>query len=336
MSSLQQFGGRSRKRVGGTLFYALLIQGVLLLGTLFVIVLDPPEKDPPVFTGKGLAAPQKDEREAKRKLDRFMERTSRPIFADRLTANRSLLDDLPALPALPADAFDFDGAEGAVFEETGGFLGESGLSQIAAMGSEARTAASFFGVRDTGTKIVIVVNTSASVVRKAREAGVSIEAIQDEVAKMVEGLSGNASFGIVQFSQGARQFAPYLAPAIAGNKEAAIDWVRNELRGNPRIEDKTLLGHEAGLEAALDLGADLVFLVTDGVLNKRVKKNGKYSYPEISYDVLISGMERAMRNKGLKPKVHVVGFQVREKDSAGLERLVRRFRGSLKIVDVER
>ena len=185
-------------------------------------------------------------------------------------------------------------------------------------------------MQDSGRRIGIVVNTSASVVRKARNQGVSIDKIHDEVVSLIDSLDSGTLFGIVQFSQGARRFAPYLASSITRNKEAATLWVLDELRGNPKVNDESLLGHEGGLKLAVDMEPDLIFLVTDGVLNKRVKAAGSHKYPEISCDVLIGSIDRDLRRLRARMRINVIGFELKDEDRHGLERLTRRFGGTVR------
>jgi len=167
-------------------------------------------------------------------------------------------------------------------------------------------------------------------VRKAKNAGVSIERLHDEVIALIDGLKHSTLFGIVQFSQGARRFAPLLAPAIRRNREAAGDWIRAELRGNPTVEDEELVGHEAAFFLALDLEPDVVFLISDGSLNKRVRIDGQLKYPEISYAVLMEAIGRKMRASGIRARIHAIGFELKEKDRQGLLALTRRFGGTLR------
>ena len=84
------------------------------------------------------------------------------------------------------------------------------------------SAAAFFGVEDQGERIVIVVNTSASVMRKARNRGYTIERIQAELLRLIDGLESGTRFVLVQFSQGVRQFASFVAPATASNRAGGI------------------------------------------------------------------------------------------------------------------
>src|SRR5690606_3183234 len=139
-------------------------------------------------------------------------------------------------------------------------LAGAGLASLAGSVSGKASAAEFFGLRDSGERIVILVNTSASVVRKAQKRGVSIDQLHDQVVGLVEGLGSGTLFGIVQFSQGARAFSDWVAPALKRNKALAAEWAREELRGNPKIESEAQLGHEAGFHLAMALRPDVIFL----------------------------------------------------------------------------
>ena len=314
----------------GTLVFALIVQCVILALTVFVIVLDDPEREPPKFEGNASVSVRKDDFKAADRRDRFMKRMQRLQPMRRLSVETAVRGDMPPMPELPIDAFSLDAGDLEILEDAGALLEQSGLLGGSMQREGASSAAAFFGVQDSGRRIVIVVNTSASVLRKARSQGVSIDKIHDEVVSLIENLDSGTLFGIVQFSQGARRFAPYLAPAITRNKEAATQWTLEEMRGNPKVEDESLLGHEGGLKLAVDMEPDLIFLVTDGVLNKRVKADESYKYPEIPYDVLIGSIDRNLRRLGARTRIHAIGFELRDKDRRGLERLTRRFGGTVR------
>ena len=325
-----RFPARRRSALkGGILLWAILAQIGILGTTILIVVRDPPEQEAPVFSGgqkieKKVAPPPPAE------LRRLLRRSSRPNFAKRLTTQSLVSDPLPALPELPKDAFDFEGADLQMMEDAQGMLEQTGFLNAGRRSAAASSAAALFGVQDSGRRIVVIVNTSASVVRKARNAGVSIERLHEEVIELINGLQSSTLFGIVQFSQGSRRFAPHLAPAITRNREAATDWIRAELRGNPPVGDEELVGHEAGLALALDLEPDVIFLITDGSLNKRVRISGELKYPEIPYGLLMESIEKKMRASGRRARIHAIGFKMKEKDRRGMAELTRKFGGTLR------
>lgn len=322
---------RGKPRVNkGTLFIALIVQCAFLAVTVFVIVLDTPKSEPPRFEGKVSVAVKQEDFKEMQQRERFMKRMKQLAPIERLSVDSLLKSDIPPMPELPVEAFELDGEDLEMMESAGALLEQSGLLGGSMQGKGESSAAAFFGVQDSGRRIVIVVNTSASVVRKARNQGISIEAIQEEVVSLINNLDSGTLFGIVQFSQGARRFAPYLAPAIKRNKEAATHWTKTEMRGNPAVDSERLLGHEGGLKLAMDMEPDLIFLVTDGVLNKRIKSDGSYKYPEIPYELLIGSIEKDLRGRGARTRVHAIGFELKDKDRSGLQRLTRRFGGTLR------
>ncbi len=319
-----------RRRSRGSLVVAIVFQVVLLAATLLIVVVDESEPDPIAFQGRQSVQQSRPDPQQQKILDRYLRSVSKPRLMDRLSVETSFGNDLPPLPNLASDAFSPDPHDSLFMEEAASLLEQSDLLKIDSIVGAQSSSVSFFGARDSGKRIVIVVNTSASVVRKAKAKGVTIEAIQDEVVSLIEGLESGTLFGIVQFSQGARRFANNLAPAIGPNKRVALDWIRSEMKGNPPVEDDRLVGHEAGLALALEMDPDLIFLVSDGVLNRRERSGSGYRYPEIPYEQFSNAIRNGMDKRGLRVRLHVIGFGLKEKDRAGLEALTRRFKGTLR------
>ncbi|MBD5778604.1 hypothetical protein IEN85_03820 [Pelagicoccus sp. NFK12] len=320
---------RSRSR--STLFIALAVQVAVVLVSVFIMVREDALVEPPAFSGERVVSVARPE---EKRLDRVREmsrRISKPRSFQRLAVEQAFQNELPSMPALPQDALDLNSVEDSMLADAHASLSGSGLMDLASSLAGKESAAEFFGVRDSGRRIVIVVNTSASVVRKASARGVSIERLQQEAIALVEGLGSGTLFGIVQFSQGTKSFSEFMAPALVKNKVAAAEWVRSELKGNPKVLPGSLVGHEAAVAAAMALQPDLIFLVTDGSLNRRTAKpGGGYSYPKISFAELMDFADRQVMQRGVKPRLHVVGFELGEVEREGLERLARRFNGSLR------
>lgn len=320
---------RSRSR--STLLIALAVQVAVVLVSVFVMVREDSVVEPPAFAGERSVSVERPELKRLDRVRELSQRMSKPRSFQRLAVEQEFSSELPALPVLAKDALDLDSVEQSFLSDAHGALSDSGLMSLASSLGGRESAAEFFGVKDSGRRIVIVVNTSASVVRKAAARGVSIEQLQEEAIGLVDSLDGGTLFGIVQFSQGTKQFSEYLAPALVKNKRKAREWVGEALRGNPKVLDPALVGHEAALAVAMELQPDLVFLVTDGSLNRRTAKaGGGYTYPKISFEQLLRFAERQVLASGAKPRLHVVGFELGDTERAGLARLAKRFGGSLR------
>ncbi len=310
---------------------ALAVQFAVLLVSVFVMVREDVVVEPPVFSGERVVVAEKSSvkrLERTRELDRRM---AKPRSFQALAVEDAFQSELPALPRLPESSSDFEGMEESFLAEAQSAMLDSGLmGELSRLGG-AVSSTEFFGVKDSGRRIVIVVNTSASVVRKASARGVSIAQLQEEAIGLVDKLESGTLFGIVQFSQGTKGFAEYLAPALVKNKRQAGEWIREELKGNPPVLNPELVGHEAAIAAALELQPDLIFFVTDGSLNRRTSKaGGGYSYPKISYDQLMRFTEKAVFSSGSDPRLHVIGFQLGTEERSGLERWAKRYGGSLR------
>lgn len=327
-AKLRGVGSKGRS---GTLALAIAVQAAILAITVFVVVKQDAPADPPVFSGERVVSVENDKNDVRQRIREMSRRMSKPRTFQPLAVEAAFQSELPALPDLPRAEVDLSQMEDSLLAEQGNFSEES-LSQWAMSVGSGQSATEFFGVKDSGRRIVIVVNTSASVVRKAAKRGVSIEQLQEETIRLVRSLDGGTVFGIVQFSQGTRTFSEFLAPALSKNKEAAAKWIEDQLRGNPPVASEAeWVGHEAALAVALASQPDLVFLVTDGSLNRRTPKaGGGYSYPEISFSTLLSFVDRRVLETGANPKLHVVGFELDEEARDGLGRLVSRFGGSLR------
>lgn len=308
---------------------ALIVQGVLLAITAFVIVVIPSTRTEPEFIASPTIYLPQRELEHRVALAEFQQASSKPPLVERLTSSALMPDGLPPMPDVSVSDFNpMDAAMSA--PDATAMLGQAGLT-TGGGSSHNQSAASFFGIEDVGERIAIVVNTSVSVVNKAERRGVTIGRIQQEMVDLVERLEASTLFGIVQFSQGVRSFEEFLAPATRANKDAVKEWVPSNLRGNPRANpDQRYYGHEAAFEAALALDPDVIFLVTDGQLNRREGTSGNYSYPEIPYPEFMKSIRSFHRQAGRDVRIHAIGFEMKPSDAAGMRRLTRAFGGELR------
>jgi len=314
-----------------TLAYAILVQVGLLLLTVFIVILRPSNPEDPAFEGKKTIRLPQRELEHRVAVAEFQQMATSPLQIARLSTSALLPDGLPPMPNVPRS--EFNPLENAEFltSNTDALLAQAGLDGALDGIKSAVSAAAFFGVEDHGERIVIVVNTSASVMRKARNRGYTVERIQAEVQRLIDGLDSGTRFGIVQFSQGVRGFASYVAPATASNRAAASAWIPANLRGNPPVEQgQSFFGHEAAFEAAFELQPDVIFLITDGVLNRRTLTSGRVAYPVIPYETFLSTVRRLEHDLPDRPRIHIIGFEMKEADAVNMRRFASSFGGQLR------
>ena len=89
----------------GTLFFALILQCILLALTVFVFVLDESEKEPPKFERSASVSVKKEDFKAVERRDRFMKRMQRLQPMQRLSVESAVRGDMRPMAKLPIDAF---------------------------------------------------------------------------------------------------------------------------------------------------------------------------------------------------------------------------------------
>ena len=138
---------RGKPRVNkGSLFIALMIQCVLLAVTVFVIVLDTPESEPPRFEGKASAAVKKEDFKEVQRRERFMKRMRELEPIQRLSVDSVLNSELPPMPDLPTEAFELDVEDLEMLEDASTMFEQLGLFGGSMQGKGSLPAASFFWV----------------------------------------------------------------------------------------------------------------------------------------------------------------------------------------------
>jgi hypothetical protein len=103
------------------------------------------------------------------------------------------------------------------------------------------------------------------------------------------------------------------------------------LQGNPPIGSEVrLTGHQAALEAAFALEPDVIFLVTDGQLDRREGSPGAWTYPVMDYREFEQWLRPARRGLVRPTRLHVIGFELSDRDRSAMTRLAREFGGQVR------
>jgi hypothetical protein len=120
---------------------------------------------------------------------------------------------------------------------------------------------SFFGVKDTGSKFVYVIDRSASMQGEGATVP-PFTAAKDELKASIEQLDERQQFQIVFYNE---------APFVLVNDNGRFDCFfgsdsqrRDAVRQISRVRSGGGTNHESALQAALELAPDVVFLLTDG------------------------------------------------------------------------
>ena len=164
--------------------------------------------------------------------------------------------------------------------------GGRGLGRLAGGGGELGlgvSAVDFFGIKKQGERVVFIVDGGASMVEPERGDLPGYDRVKKELVAMIDALSPGTFFNIIVFGRDIDLYAPRMVVATADNKAQVAEWVgpywrltdgqiekRGPFRKNyePEMVDWNGDGGSSrmdlALAAALELRADLIFMITDG------------------------------------------------------------------------
>ncbi|MGJ8648815.1 MAG: hypothetical protein ACSHX4_00525 [Opitutaceae bacterium] len=315
-----------RRSKVGPLLLALMIQAGLLLVAVFVVVLVPEFKSDPEFVArKKIYLPQK-ELEHKVALAEFQNAASSPMQMERISTAALLPDALPSLPNMPTSEFNPIERNPAALQSDS-LLGQSGvLGALQGLKTES-SSASLFGIQDSGQRILILFDNSSTVWNKASAAGVSTDAFVRELAVLIDGLNANTLFGLVPFAQQVGTFRDYMIAAGARNKQAAKLWVRDNVRSSRKTTQLPfeVNGIQGALTVAFQMEPEVIFIVSDGDFQRG--KSEKFSGGDVPWDDVEKTLRDLVREYGIEPRIHFIGFKVEPEAGDSMEKIARRYKG---------
>jgi hypothetical protein len=210
--------------------------------------------------------------------------------------------------------------------------GSGGNGEGAGGGGEG-VGFSFFGIQTQARSVVIVFDVSLSVLNKAQKAGVPITRIREETMKLIEGLSINTTFNLVQFSRYYQPLAAEMQPPSEAGKTAARNWLEKEFRTDGTLPRSVRgarspkAGEDNGicfvLDGVLAMHPDAVFLISDGSFQSE-QNAGQVPWKEVE-DVI-----KKYEKTDVVTKIHFIGFEMRAEDMKEMRSLVRKTEGTMK------
>jgi hypothetical protein len=66
------------------------------------------------------------------------------------------------------------------------------------------------------------------------------------------------------------------------------------------------------------------------VLNRREVAAGRVAYPQISFETLRNSLRTFQRGAARDVRLHVIGFEMKSSDAAGMRELARAYRGQVR------
>lgn len=267
--------------------------------------------------------------------------TPKPSFNEKIASMRPTDFALPDLPQVPMDqmlpldpsALISDSVDSLV--GTAGFgAGGLGLGGTGGTGD----AISFFGVQSDARRVLLMYDVSTTVLNKSRAAGVDMGQIRDRTKELINGLSINTRFGMVQFARNYAFFREELLPATDANREMASEWLSRWFTTDGSMPGSTpnMVTGSPGflrlIEKAFELEPDVIFVISDGGFWEGSSAAGNQRrIPATDIERKIRELQE--RVGGRQIQVNFIGFEVADEDRRVWRRITGRSGGQFREMD---
>ncbi|WP_309387327.1 vWA domain-containing protein [Cerasicoccus frondis] len=308
----QRLGKRGKS---GAFLAAIVIQVLLVALTIGVVVIAPKLAEDPAFIAKKTIYLPQRELEHQAAIAEFQSSASAPLTVDKLTTESLLSDPLPDMPALPTTEF-------APFESENptpnaqGLLQGSGLGDALGSLNAGVSEVNYFGIREQARRYIILIDTSNSMFERQRKGEMyhfDFSTIKDESVTLISRLNANTLFNVVIYEGGSMAWKSFLVPATVANKKDAEGWVRNiderpnatigSRRGDgPKLMEGGGTRLDTGLKQAFSFEPEVIFIVTDGEINRG-------SSDKISEDEILDIIDGLQDTLPEKARIHVIQYE---------------------------
>ena len=194
----------------------------------------------------------------------------------------------------------------------------------------ALPAPRFLGVPVTGDKILLLFDVSRTVAHATARAGMPMQKIRDETARLIQELGIHTRFGLLEFARNYALFRPELVASTHDNRQAALQWLERYFGTEgvlPRNIPHTVSGSPGFLvvlEHAFQLDPDVLFVLSDGSFQR-----GTGFHSQIPWEEVESTLERLQKARSLPTKIHFVGVAVKPETAPTLRRILAKHGGTL-------
>ncbi len=345
----------ARKKLAASVITAsIVIHLVLGIGAGVFIVARYVLSQPTQFeVKKDIRLPAK-EREHKMNMAEFDAMAPKPTFNEKLASLRPTNFSLPDVPKVPLDQMLPLDPSSIVSDQVTSLVGAAGTGAGGAGGGGlggTGTGMSFFGIKDAGRSVVIMVDVSTSMFgrtgdydydsrKKLREGKEqSFQTVREEAMKLINSLSINSRFGVVRWSGGAYSWMQELVPATDQNKAAAREHIQNALDVNtagPRDGRPGGTRHDYALEEAFRLKPEVIFMLTDG---NATESQGGGGLSPISANRIWDIADLGQRGLQKPARLHVIYYVTgteKSEERKMLEGLARKNGGKFRTVEAPR
>lgn len=313
----------------GPLGIALCLQLLILLIATFVIVLVPESPTPTQFIAQKAIYLPHVEREHAAALAAYQSAVSAPMQLQGIETAALL----PNVPNYHMDQQSHHRPPSEQAHMTPTWMGAQWGARLATL--KTQSASTLFGLEAEGERIVILFDNSLTVWNRAQAVGVSSDRFVAELSRMIEDFGVNTEFALIPFAQKVGTFKDSLIPATQSNRQAAITWLRKNVRAQAKHTELSyqINGIQGALTLAYQMQADLIFILSDGDFQR--SKSQWASGGDVPWSELRSSIRELKRRHAIAPQINFIGFQVAATASAEIKRLVAQERGQFKALNLQ-
>ena len=240
---------------------------------------------------------------------------------------------LPDLPDFQTNGQSNEPSQAPQAQRSHTWMGAQWSSSFAKL--NIQSASTLFGLEAEGERIVILFDNSLTVWNRAAAVGVTSDGFVAELSRMIDDFGVNTEFALIPFAQKVGTFKDYLIPATQSNRQAAINWLRKNVRAQSKHTELSyqINGIQGALTLAYQMQADLIFILSDGDFQR--SKSPWASGGDVPWSELRASIRALKRQHAIAPQIHFIGFQVAPEASAEIKRLVAQERGQFKALNLE-
>lgn len=334
---------QTRRGKGRSLFAAIAVQIALVALTVGVVVIAPKLREDPEFVAKKTIYLPQRELEHQAAMAEFQQAASAPLTIQKLTTQSLLSDPLPDMPALPTTEFSPFENENPV-PNAQGLLQGSGLGNALQGLNAGASEVNFFGIKEEARRYLILIDTSNSMFERSRNSvphRFDFTTIKDESVNLINRLNANTLFNVAVYEGGSMAWNQYLVPATVPNKQDAVQWVR-DLDENPSASIGSRRGSgpklmegggtrlDTGLKQAFGFEPEVIFIVTDGEINRGSSK--------ISEDEILDIIRELQKTLTEPARIHMIHYETavaRDDEISAMRAIASRNKGRFRQVEAK-
>jgi len=150
----------------------------------------------------------------------------------------------------------------------------------------AASSVEFFGIKQEGRRIAFLLDASDSMITKNKGGTENYEKLKEKLTQMINNMQPSTEFNVFVFDREVDRFKPGAVPATGDLKSEFKRWIYPYLRDKTGVilknyQSDRLAGYggstrmDLALTGAFEMGADVIFVLSDGVPNVNRPKTEK-------------------------------------------------------------